>query len=127
MWKVFFCSSISTFLLNILVCINDGETVSITNAGLVKFGEYDENPYNLADLPFFLILGALGGLLGAFFIFVNYSINKFRYKYTKTKIRKIIDTLALVFITCTTIYLAPLILRTNCFDANESELEATYI
>jgi len=24
-----------------------GEDLSITNAGLIKFGEYDENPYKL--------------------------------------------------------------------------------
>ena len=46
-WKIFFCSSISTFTLNILICIMRGKDLSITNAGLIKFGEYDENPYKL--------------------------------------------------------------------------------
>lgn len=46
-WKIFFCSSVSTFTLNILICIMKGEDLSITNAGLIKFGEYDENPYKL--------------------------------------------------------------------------------
>jgi chloride channel 7 len=46
-WKIFFCSSISTFTLNILICILKSKDLSITNAGLIKFGEYDENPYKL--------------------------------------------------------------------------------
>ena len=46
-WKIFFCSSISTFTLNLLICFMKGEDLSITNAGLIKFGEYDENPYKL--------------------------------------------------------------------------------
>jgi H+/Cl- antiporter ClcA len=41
MWKTFFCSSISTFVLNILSCAWAGNDLSITNAGLIKFGEYD--------------------------------------------------------------------------------------
>ena len=37
-WKVFFCSSISTFVLNILSNIRTGEDIRIVNAGLIKFG-----------------------------------------------------------------------------------------
>ncbi len=37
-WKIFFCSSISTFVLNILICLSQGKDVSIVNAGLIKFG-----------------------------------------------------------------------------------------
>ena len=44
-WKIFFCSSVSTFVLNILSCLKRGEDVSITNAGLIKFGTYESNPY----------------------------------------------------------------------------------
>lgn len=38
MWKVFFCSSISTFVLNILSCIRQGKDFIVANAGLIKFG-----------------------------------------------------------------------------------------
>ena len=67
-WKIFFCSSISTFVLNILTSMREGKDVVFVNAGLIKFGQYEENPYKLHDFPFFIILGALGGLLGALFI-----------------------------------------------------------
>lgn len=70
-WKIFFCSSISTFALNILICLKKGADLSITNAGLIKFGSYDSHPYQFADFPFFVILGITGGLLGSFFNFMN--------------------------------------------------------
>ena len=54
-WKIFFCSSVSTFFLNILHCLRTVESVLIVNAGLIKFGQYDEYPYKLHDFPFFLI------------------------------------------------------------------------
>jgi H+/Cl- antiporter ClcA len=37
-WKIFFCSSISTFVLNILNSLRHGESVLVVNAGLIKFG-----------------------------------------------------------------------------------------
>ena len=40
-WKIFFCSSISTFVLNTLMSILHHKDVNITNAGLLKFGSYD--------------------------------------------------------------------------------------
>ena len=40
-WKIFFCSSVSTFVLNILVSLKYGESFHILNGGLVKFGSYD--------------------------------------------------------------------------------------
>ena len=40
-WKIFFCSSISTFVLNILSCLRRGDDLSITNAGIIKFGSYE--------------------------------------------------------------------------------------
>ena len=37
-WKIFFCSSVSTFFLNILHSVRTGDSVLIVNAGLIKFG-----------------------------------------------------------------------------------------
>ena len=70
-WKIFFASSISTFVLNVIVAIKKGEAVHITNAGVIKFGSYISAPYELQDFPFFIILGICGGLLGSFFNFIN--------------------------------------------------------
>jgi H+/Cl- antiporter ClcA len=96
--------------LNILICIMKGEDLSITNAGLIKFGEYDENPYKLQDFPFFVILGIFGGLLGSFFIYVNFELNLIRKKYLTSKWLKISETVLLTAITATVLFFTPKIL-----------------
>lgn len=66
------------------------------------------------DFPFFILLGVLGGLLGAFFIFVNYKIGVYRKTYLRTKWQKVIETTVLVALTSTIIYYAPMLLKEDC-------------
>ena len=126
-WKIFFCSSISTFTLNILICIMRGEDLSITNAGLIKFGEYDENPYKLQDFPFFIMLGIFGGLLGSFFIYVNFELNIIRKKLLTAKWMKVLETVALVALTATVLFFTPRILSKSCMSQDESSVDAEHI
>jgi H+/Cl- antiporter ClcA len=84
-WKIFFCCSISTFVLNILSSIRLGKDVLIMNAGLIKFGQYDENPYRLHDFPFFILIGVMGGLLGAAFVTLNQFVMSIRKRYLINK------------------------------------------
>jgi chloride channel 7 len=90
-----------------MVCFVHGKDISITNAGMIKFGEYDSNPYKLQDFPFFVILGIFGGLLGAFFIFFNAEMNAIRKKKLDTKFKKIVECCALTALTATVLFLAP--------------------
>jgi chloride channel 7 len=126
-WKIFFCSSVSTFTLNLLICIMKGEDLSITNAGLIKFGEYDENPYKLQDFPFFIILGIFGGLLGAMFIYVNGEVNRMRKKTLKSNKAKLLETIALTALTATVLFFTPNILSKNCMSQDESSVDAEHI
>jgi chloride channel 7 len=126
-WKIFFCSSISTFTLNILICMLKGKDLSITNAGLIKFGEYDEHPYKLQDFPFFIILGIFGGLLGSFFIYVNAELNAIRKKVLKTNISKLMETICLAALTATVLFFTPNILSKNCMSQDESSVDAEHI
>ena len=57
-----------------------------------------------------------GGLLGAFFIYTNYSVNKLRKKILTTKWMKVIEVVLLVFFTATVIYYAPMINKNDCLD-----------
>lgn len=100
-------SSVATFVLNLMICFVHGEDLSITNAGLIKFGEYDSNPYKLQDFPFFVILGVFGGLLGSFFIYFNAELNGIRKKKLNTKLKKVIECLAMTVLTATIFFLAP--------------------
>jgi chloride channel 7 len=40
MWKSFMCSSVATFILNILVSLQHGGDIDLSNAGLIKFGQF---------------------------------------------------------------------------------------
>lgn len=124
-WKIFFCSSISTFFLNILHSSRTGESILFVNAGLIKLGEYTDKPYKLHDFPFFLIIGILGGLLGAFFIFINYNVNKLRKRFLNTKWKKVIETLVLVVVTSSIVFLAPLLTREDCLAEKDVSLTLT--
>lgn len=124
-WKIFFCSSLSTFVLNILVSFKYGESLHIMNGGLVKFGSYDATPYQLRDFPFFLILGICGGLLGSFFNFINYEVNVMRRIYLNTKGKKVIETFLLTTLTAFLLVSAPLITRTSCEKVDNIDLHET--
>jgi H+/Cl- antiporter ClcA len=69
----------------------------------------------------------LGGLLGAFFIYVNYSINKLRKHHLNTKWKKVFEAIILVAITATVIYFAPLILKNDCLEEEDKQIEADFI
>jgi len=113
-WKIFFSSSISTFVLNGLSAVKHGQTMHITNAGLIKFGSYTAAPYELQDFPWFIILGICGGLLGSFFNFINYEVNVLRRIYLNTSWKKVLETLFLTTVTAALISCAPLITRQSC-------------
>ena len=113
-WKIFFCSSISTFVLNILSCIKQGEDISITNAGLIKFGSFDSQPYEFRDFPFFVVLGVCGGLLGSFFNYMNVEINVLRRVYLNKPWKKVLEAACITAITAIILFYAPLITATDC-------------
>ena len=68
----------------------------------------------LHDFPFFAILGVCGGLLGAFFNFVNTEVNLLRRIYLNNKWKKVLETLALTTITAIVIFYAPIVTKSHC-------------
>lgn len=123
-WKIFFCSSLSTFTLNLLVCSFHGQDLSITNAGLIKFGEFDQNPYKLQDFPFFVILGSFGGLLGSFFIYANFELNAIRKRHLTTKWKKLGETICLTALTATVLFFTPKLLSMSCLEEDAASAAA---
>lgn len=62
-----------------------------SNTSIIKLNDYF-NATTADDLPASIILGAAGGLCGAFYIFINHTINySYRKKVLKTPIHKIIE------------------------------------
>ncbi len=109
-WKIFFCGSLSSFTLNVLSALKEGEIENIVDASSIKFGVYITSPYKLQDLPFFLIMGVFGGLLGAMFVHVNYHMGKWRKQYLgASKWKKILETTFWVALTAIIMFFTPMI------------------
>ena len=79
------CSScsIATFLLGILISLYEGTTFSLADTGALKFGKLVDEESSLLDLPAAIVIGAVCGILGSIFIYVNVNLAIFRKKYIK--------------------------------------------
>lgn len=52
----------------------------LTYYGLLNFGHFDNLNYELFELVLFCLMGALGGMLGSFYTYVNYKLTVFRLR-----------------------------------------------
>jgi chloride channel 7 len=74
---------ISTFTLNICLSLIKGTFGDLSNPGLINFGKFTGVQYLWFEIPIFVVMGGVGGLLGAAFIAINIRITKFRNKYIR--------------------------------------------
>eukprot|EP00912_Choanoflagellata_sp_UC4_P001336 UC4_evm1s823 len=101
-WRSFFCAMASSFTLNVLLSLQDeGEGGVLSNPGLVNFGTFQQTPYLYYELPLFMCIGALGGLFGALFNFLNLQLTKFRMKYITTPFSRIIEVIVVTAVSTT--------------------------
>jgi len=113
--KVFVCSAITPWVLQLLLDPHEYAKTSIR--GLIDFGKV-EGEYNYSDIPFVILLGILGGLIGAAFIWTNIKLTKWRRKYVNTKARRFIEVLFVNGLTSAV--LITLVLRGfTCLDEND--------
>lgn len=74
LWRVFFASSLATFLLSMYSSLGQGTAFSLTDSAALKFGTLDDHESSLLDLPAAVVIGIICGLLGALFIHVNVNL-----------------------------------------------------
>ncbi|XP_043387828.1 chloride transport protein 6 isoform X3 [Chelonia mydas] len=92
-WKVLFCSMAATFTLNFFRSgIQFGSWGSFQLPGLLNFGEFkcsDSDKkchlWTAMDLGFFIMMGIVGGLLGATFNCLNKRLAKYRMRNVHPK------------------------------------------
>lgn len=79
-WRAFFCAMISTFTLNFFVSgtLEGASFGDFNTPGLIMFNVTDTGGYQLHLILPFIILGIVGGLLGAFFNKLNIAITIWR-------------------------------------------------
>lgn len=124
-WQIFFSACLATLSLSVFDAWKSHEPVNITNAGAIKFGSFVQNPYTASDLPFFLIMGVFGGILGSFFVSTNYFMGKMRKKYLTSRFKKFLETMFFVGVTATIIYFAPSFLPNPCLNDQDSGFPET--
>ncbi|XP_071752492.1 H(+)/Cl(-) exchange transporter 6 isoform X2 [Centroberyx gerrardi] len=115
-----FCSMSATFTLNFFRSgINFNKWGSFQLPGLLNFGEFkcpdgDKNCHlwTAVDLAFFVLMGVVGGLLGALFNCINKSLAKYRIRHIhpKAKFVRVLESLLVTMVTTVVIFVASMTL-----------------
>lgn len=100
-WRTFFASMISTFTLNIVLSTYHGVPGNLSYPGLLNLGKFDAMSYEIYEIPVFMIMGTIGGLLGALWNHINYKITCFRMKYLRKKWLKVLEVICFAVVSAT--------------------------
>lgn len=102
-WRIFFASMISTFTLNFFLSVYHNNTGDLSNPGLINFGRFDSDSvaYNIYEIPLFIAMGAIGGLLGALFNVLNYWLTIFRIRYIHRPCLRVMEAMLVAAVTAT--------------------------
>ncbi|XP_074511390.1 H(+)/Cl(-) exchange transporter 7 isoform X2 [Sebastes fasciatus] len=100
-WRIFFASMISTFTLNFFLSIYNNNPGDLSNPGLINFGRFESDSvaYNLYEIPLFIAMGAIGGLLGALFNMLNYWLTIFRIRYVHRPCLQVMEAMLVAAVT----------------------------
>ncbi|CAB1329620.1 unnamed protein product, partial [Coregonus sp. 'balchen'] len=111
-----FCSMSATFTLNFFRSgINYNKWGSFQLPGLLNFGEFKCSDgekkchlWTVVDLAFFVLMGVVGGLLGAFFNYINTRLAKYRMRHVhpKAKFVRVLESLLVAMVTTVVIFVA---------------------
>ncbi|XP_043831241.1 H(+)/Cl(-) exchange transporter 7 isoform X1 [Dromiciops gliroides] len=102
-WRIFFASMISTFTLNFVLSIYHGNIWDLSSPGLINFGRFDTEKmvYTIHEIPIFIAMGVVGGILGAVFNALNYWLTMFRIRYIHRPCLQVIEAMLVAAVTAT--------------------------
>lgn len=113
-WRVFFGAMCSTYTLNILLMIQKKDT-AMNSPGLITFGTFPTDGYQIWEIPIFIVMGIGGGILGACWNFFNIRVQKFRRLYIhKRRLFKVLEVYIIGFITVTIQFWIPSFFNSSC-------------
>lgn len=118
-WRAFFCAMVATFTLNFCISAYQGDVGNFDQPGLIVFDAYDDRGYRMQHIPSFLLLGVLGGLLGATFNALNVRLSIWRRTYIPSshRFRRILEVTAVAVLMSTLAVFGPYYLS-SCYDAD---------
>ncbi|GIX72547.1 hypothetical protein CEXT_466571 [Caerostris extrusa] len=108
-WRIFFCSMVSYFTLNSALSEYHGHPGQLSYPGLVNFGRFENLDYTFKELPIYIIMGVIGGLLGALYNHMNYILTVFRMRYVKHSIARIVEAVMVSVVGVTIAYISTFI------------------
>ncbi|XP_015782821.1 H(+)/Cl(-) exchange transporter 7 [Tetranychus urticae] len=103
-WRIFFCSMITTFTLNIVLSIYHNHAGQLSYPGLINFGKFGEINYAIYEIPIYAFLGAIGGILGALHNSINLRLSMIRLKYINRNWSKVAESVFISIFTCSIAY-----------------------
>ena len=90
-WRAFFAATMSAFILDVLLSCYDNETLAacghFTGVGLIRVPNDPNNPssaigsYDARQFAGFMIIGVIGGVIGAGFNGINITLCRFVHIY----------------------------------------------
>uniref|UniRef100_A0A8C3PZN7 Chloride channel protein n=1 Tax=Chrysolophus pictus TaxID=9089 RepID=A0A8C3PZN7_CHRPC len=100
-WRIFFASMISTFTLNSVLSVYHGNPWDLSSPGLINFGRFDNEKmgYTIQEIPIFIFMGVVGGILGALFNALNYWLTMFRIRYIHRPCLQVIEAMLVAAVT----------------------------
>lgn len=99
--RIFFCSMMTSFILNLFMSAYNHNAGVLAFYSLVNFGLVEELDYFWFEIPVYICIAILGGMIGASFCYINLCITKLRKKYIKKNWMKVLETVFVAIITAT--------------------------
>lgn len=98
---IFACSMQTSFVLNLLMSAYNHNAGILAFYSLVNFGLVEELDYFWFEIPVYICIGIVGGLVGASFCHINLMITKFRKRYISKSWMKVLEVVIVASITAT--------------------------
>jgi chloride channel 7 len=98
-WRTFFAAMIAAFVKNVLVSgLENGRWLTWSSNTLILFETSSKNTYSLVELIPFVAMGALGGILGAVFTWLNLQVTKCRRHWVQGNCRRLMEVVLIAVI-----------------------------
>lgn len=123
-WRIFFCSMMTSFILNLTMAAYNQSAGVLSFYSLVNFGLVEEVDYFWFEVPIYLCVAVFGGAIGASFCYINLKITQLRKRFIVKNYMKVIEVI-LVAILCASVGTCLILFASECRDLpTDSQKEA---
>eukprot|EP01138_Halocafeteria_seosinensis_P008442 gb/GECG01008627.1/.p1 GENE.gb/GECG01008627.1/~~gb/GECG01008627.1/.p1 ORF type:complete len:955 (+),score=74.00 gb/GECG01008627.1/:1-2865(+) len=122
-WRSFFSAVISTYVLDIFLSGINNRTKwgHLTDPGMFTFGNFAEengvatNSWTVSEIPVFIGMGIVGGLVGGLFVAANKRLALFRKRYIASRPRRFLEVIGIAMLVALLTFLLPTLFE-DCRD-----------